>query len=389
MSKRLNDKNRFTVAFPELVSEWNYNKNLDVNPEDVSYGMRKKVWWICKKGHEWETTLNSRCGKSKRGCPYCGGKFVSDENRLSVRKPEILKIWCYKKNKLTPNDFSYGSDKRAWFVCAKGHEWETPIYAVAGCPYCSNQKTNESNCFKNTQKVLMEEWDYSKNKMSPEDIPSNSNKSVFWICKHGHGWLDSINHRVHGRNCPYCSNHRVTKETCLQSRAMEVSLEWDYSKNVGLSPDTVAFSSSKKIWWKCKNCSHEWNTAVANRTVGGTACPKCARKVKLKDGSQFDSFVEAYLYLKLKSKGFKIEQHKLYGFGKFKCDFYLPERKTYIEVTAFNKDMAGNRKKAWVKYYDKILRKKKYTEEVLKCEFRFIQRVLNNKQRNFVRKFVL
>lgn len=33
-------------ARPDLAKEWNYEKNGDLKPEDVSCGSNKKVWWI-------------------------------------------------------------------------------------------------------------------------------------------------------------------------------------------------------------------------------------------------------------------------------------------------------------------------------------------------------
>ena len=32
-------------ARPDLAKEWNYEKNGDLKPEDVSCGSNKKVWW--------------------------------------------------------------------------------------------------------------------------------------------------------------------------------------------------------------------------------------------------------------------------------------------------------------------------------------------------------
>lgn len=32
-------------ARPDLAKEWNYEKNGDLKPEDVSCGSGKKVWW--------------------------------------------------------------------------------------------------------------------------------------------------------------------------------------------------------------------------------------------------------------------------------------------------------------------------------------------------------
>ena len=54
---------------PELLKEWNYNKNGKLTPESISPSSSKKVWWICSKGHEWQTSPNKRSNGS--GCPYC------------------------------------------------------------------------------------------------------------------------------------------------------------------------------------------------------------------------------------------------------------------------------------------------------------------------------
>ena len=37
---------------PHLVAEWHLTKNGNLTPYCVSYGSNKKVWWICKDGHE-------------------------------------------------------------------------------------------------------------------------------------------------------------------------------------------------------------------------------------------------------------------------------------------------------------------------------------------------
>lgn len=47
--------------FPELAKEWHPTKNGDLNPEQVTSGSAKKVWWICDKGHEWEAVIGRRC----------------------------------------------------------------------------------------------------------------------------------------------------------------------------------------------------------------------------------------------------------------------------------------------------------------------------------------
>lgn len=38
----------------ELLRQWNSERNGALTPETVSYGSKKKVWWRCGKGHEWQ-----------------------------------------------------------------------------------------------------------------------------------------------------------------------------------------------------------------------------------------------------------------------------------------------------------------------------------------------
>ena len=51
--------------------------------------------------------------------------------------------WDWEKNNelgLRPDKLTYGSNKKAWWKCSKGHEWQASIYSRNqgnGCPYCS------------------------------------------------------------------------------------------------------------------------------------------------------------------------------------------------------------------------------------------------------------
>ena len=66
------DDNDLTTTNPKLASEWNYDKNGDLKPEDFTANSGKKVWWKCAKGHEWQATVGHR--NRGRGCPYCAGR---------------------------------------------------------------------------------------------------------------------------------------------------------------------------------------------------------------------------------------------------------------------------------------------------------------------------
>ena len=61
--------NSLAEVHPELITEWS-EKNLPLTPDDITFGLNKKVWWKGACGHEWIATVKSRT-INKTGCPYC------------------------------------------------------------------------------------------------------------------------------------------------------------------------------------------------------------------------------------------------------------------------------------------------------------------------------
>ena len=44
----------------ELMKEYNYTKNADLDLDKITIGTSKKIWWKCSLGHEWEATVGNR-----------------------------------------------------------------------------------------------------------------------------------------------------------------------------------------------------------------------------------------------------------------------------------------------------------------------------------------
>ena len=63
----------------QLMAEWNWEKNIEFGPTQITLGSGRKTWWKCKNGHEWKATIASRNQGS--GCPYCSGYFASLKKR--------------------------------------------------------------------------------------------------------------------------------------------------------------------------------------------------------------------------------------------------------------------------------------------------------------------
>ncbi|MEE0839988.1 MAG: zinc-ribbon domain-containing protein, partial [Acutalibacteraceae bacterium] len=278
--------NSLLFSNPEIAKEWNYEKNGKLKPEHFSANSNKKVWWKCQKGHEWQARISSR--NSGNGCPYCTGLYViKGENDLQTINPALSNEWHYEKNKgITPTDVMPNSDKKVWWKCSKGHEWEATIInrnKGTGCPYCASQKILRGyNDLQTVNPDLAKEWNYNKNfGLNPMDVLPKSGKKVWWVCSNGHEWQATIAHRNDGSGCPYCSGRYViTGENDLKTINPDLANEWNYKRNGSLKPAHFLANSHEKVWWKCSN-GHEWQATIDSRNTG-RGCPYCASQKILK-----------------------------------------------------------------------------------------------------------
>ena len=214
-------KNSLANQRPDLVKEWNYERNGNLLPEMFGINSNDKVWWKCSTcGHEWQTTIIQRGGKRQSGCPECAKQ-------------------------------KHGETFTKRRVCERGSLAErNPALAL--------------------------EWHPSKNgNLTPADITEKRFANVWWKCpKCGHEWEASPNNRSKGVGCPCCSG-RVPKigENDLKALYPEIVKEWNYEKNGELKPESFLPKSGKKVWWRCSICGNEWETTIRNR-VNGHGCPK-------------------------------------------------------------------------------------------------------------------
>lgn len=111
MEKSLAEYCRFTGR-QELLSQWDYEKNGDLTPDNVAYGSHRKAWWRCERGHSWEAVIKSRTYGG--GCPVCAGRLlVPGVNDLATVYPEIAAQWHPSKNGgLRPTDVMSGTRRK-------------------------------------------------------------------------------------------------------------------------------------------------------------------------------------------------------------------------------------------------------------------------------------
>ena len=140
-------------------------------------------------------------------------QYVSDNARLMAE-------WNWEKNNelgFDPNKLTCGSDKKPWWKCEKGHEWQATISSRNSgckCPYCAGLLVIKGeNDLQTLNPSLAEEWNCEKNgDLTPANVSPYSHKKIWWKCQNGHEWQARIGNRNRGNGCPECAKKRRKKK---------------------------------------------------------------------------------------------------------------------------------------------------------------------------------
>ena len=209
-------QNDLKTVNPQLAMQWHAEKNGGLTPEMVLHGSHRKVWWQCARGHEWQAVVKSR--GAGMGCPYCSNrKTLAGYNDLQTTEPLLAEQWHPNRNgDLHPSDVTRGTNRKVWWQCSRGHEWEASVASRAsgvGCPCCSNKKVLPGyNDLQTVDPVLAGQWHSEYNNLYPTEITAHSGKKVWWKCNEGHAWLATVNNRSKGAGCPVCYHERRKNE---------------------------------------------------------------------------------------------------------------------------------------------------------------------------------
>lgn len=340
----------FTLR-PDLVDEWDYETNdeLNIDPLTLGLGNHSKVWWKCDKSgidHSYESSIASR--NRGRSCPYCANKKVLvGFNDFATTSSELLKEWDYEKNSFAPYEITSGSDKKVYWLCDQGHSYQMSVYRRTnsknsrGCPACSGKKVVESTSILAFPEII-KLWDYEKNTIDPGVVSSGSSKKYWWVGECGHSFQKPSKSIKNGSKCPYCvkGNTKLLKgfNDCA-TKAPHLVKEWS-KKNDILKPSSFLAGSKKKAWWICEN-DHEWETVIEYRHRGKTSCPQCSMKGTLKLEKELQDFIKN---IALDSSMAVFNSYQV--IAPYELDVYIPEKKIAVEFNGlyWHSEAAGKDK---------------------------------------------
>ncbi len=134
-------RGRLLADYPDLLLEWAWDVNADLDPRGLAAGSHERVAWRCllDLAHVWETSVADRTYHDS-ACPYHMGVRVHPAESLAAFYPWLALEWHPTRNELRPDQVTRASAREVVWRCEAGHEWSTPVYqrtlSRTGCPDC-------------------------------------------------------------------------------------------------------------------------------------------------------------------------------------------------------------------------------------------------------------
>ena len=128
-------------------------------------------------------------------------------------------------------------------------------------------------------------WSEKNGDIKPRDVFKSSGKKYWFKCQEcSHEFQSNLNNISNGKWCSFCSSppkNLCKYDNCLycfnNSFAGSDKAKYWSEKNGDIKPRDVFKSSGKKYWFKCQECSHEFQNGLNNISRGGW-CPFCSCK---------------------------------------------------------------------------------------------------------------
>lgn len=340
----------------DVAMRWDYEKNGDLTPRDVAVQSHRKAYFRCQAGHSYARPIYHMVNRG--GCKYCAGQAATTFENLAARRRDLAAEWHPTKNgHLGPDGVTERSSRRVWWMCKKGHEWQTtPDKRTSrgdGCPFCWTPASRlqirvytELNAifggaafdalvagkhidvwfpalaiavevdgeFWHRSRLRQDEAKYCairdagirlirlRDVRLPEvgaDVTISYASAIhrahieqlaLAICDEASSVAASTRAAVdeYLRGEEYVATAefqrlcvkrtKPPKKRSLAFHSPHIAREWDYEANAPLKPTDVYAKAYHSAWFRCRTCGSSYATRISHRTDSGSGCPYCAGK---------------------------------------------------------------------------------------------------------------
>ncbi len=282
--KALSGTNDLATKRPDLLKQWNYEKNnrLGITPESITAGSTKKVWWKCRKGHEWEASVGHIARGS--GCPQChNGTSTSFPEQAIFYYLKQVDDSCINRFRLDNHELDIFIPDKKIGIEYNGFRWHDTIEKhisdaskedffkekgidVIRIIEVSKKNTNLGSEFLELNNQFRHEYYVNDDDIAGlSDVIKNLVQTLFGV-----KLLVDINA---DRSKIYESYIHNEESWSFAMEADKCKFKWDYERNGNLKPEYVSRRSGKVVYWLCPK-GHSFEGSV--HTINERRCPICA-----------------------------------------------------------------------------------------------------------------
>lgn len=277
--RKVTTENSIFSKFPELMKEWDWEKNT-ISPKELAPQSSKNVWWKCQHcGESWQTKVVHRYNGT--GCPTCAKAYKTSfpEQALFFYVSQIFKDaingFSDPTNGITEIDVYIPSRKIG--IEYNGKWWH------------HNKREKD-----NRKELAAREAGIDLICIIEDDTvstPTQKSNEIHYNFRVPSGYDDMINFVLKGiLRCNTDGDFVCTerdrfdiwsqysvyrKEKSISALYPTIAEQWNYAKNGDLKPDACLAHSSRKVWWHC-HLGHEYEARIDHRTLAGSGCPYCS-----------------------------------------------------------------------------------------------------------------
>ncbi|AVV46701.1 hypothetical protein C6376_40540 [Streptomyces sp. P3] len=190
-------RTRFLVnEHPAIAAQWHPDLNADLDLAQIGPGSHKAVFWQCEDGHVWQAQVHSRVAVT--GCPQCAGYVPRGRTTLSEHSHDLVAEW-HPSNDASPDQFGPGSQRKVWWRCPAGHEYQARI---------SNRSRAPARCLAGVPELFAQ--------VDPDIVPAGGSPTAGQLPRtagmapfQGPPLGGEVSHRtVAGSGCPACARRK-------------------------------------------------------------------------------------------------------------------------------------------------------------------------------------
>lgn len=218
-------------------------------------------------------------------------------SKLDINVGDVYDCWQVQRQ---PERINGSKHRYCWCKCIKCNKVEKYVRCsdlknhMSHCVCCRKTKYNivkpqklktisfEEWCINNNRQDLLDRWDYSLNKYTPDQISFKSKYRIYFKCPLGKHdsrdlILQSITINNNPCNCKECYFEMNSFGRWCEDNDLDILDLWDYDKN-DKSPYEIAYGSNQKFYFKCQRGLHEsYLKTISDITLrqNHIICKKC------------------------------------------------------------------------------------------------------------------